>query len=135
MITFPIAVSMSARLVWIVSMLALFPFAQADDKKKEEGRYLAKPLKGDYYVYGGSIGDSIPPTQHDRKLSLMITGDLARELFDNTGPDAKDFCGAGPGYRERNRGDLTCTWTKDQGYSCYFGVDVRSGKSIRGSVC
>jgi hypothetical protein len=125
---------MNARLVCIVSMLVLFPLAQAADRK-EEGRYLAKPLKGDYYVYGGSIGDSIPPTQNDRKLSLMIIGPLAKDLFDSVGPDAINSCGAGSGYRERNRGDLTCTWTKDHGYSCYFGLDVRLGKSIRGSIC
>jgi len=122
---------MNARLVYIVSALALFPLAQAAD----EGRYLAKPLKGDYYVYGGSIGDSTPPTQKDRKLSFMLTGPLAKELFDHIGSDAKDACSGGPDYRERNRGDLTCTWTKDHGYSCYFGLDVPTGKSIRGSIC
>lgn len=125
---------MNVRIVCIVSALGLFPLAQAADKK-EESRYLAKPLKGDYYVYGGSIGDSTPPTKKDRKLSFMLTGPLAKDLFDHISPDAKDSCGAGPDYRERNRGDLTCTWTKDHGYSCYFGLDVPTGKSIRGSIC
>lgn len=125
---------MKARLVWILSALALLPLAQATEKS-EEGRYLAKPLKGDYYVYGGSIGDSTPPTKNDRKLSLMFTGTLAKELFDQIGPDAKHSCSASPDYRERSRGDLTCTWTKDHGYSCYLGLDVPTGKSIRGSIC
>jgi hypothetical protein len=49
---------MSARLVCFVSAFALLPLSHAADKK-EEGRYLATPLKGDYYVYGGSIGDKI----------------------------------------------------------------------------
>ena len=125
---------MNARLVCLVSAFALLPFAHAVDKK-DGGRYLAKPLKGDYYVYGGSIGDSTPPTQKDRKLSFMFTGPLAKDLFDHIGPDAKISCSAAPDYRERNRGDLNCTWAKDEGYSCYFGLNVRTGKSIPDSSC
>jgi hypothetical protein len=121
-------------MVFLVSAFALLPLTHAADKK-EEGRYLAKPLKGDYYVYGGSIGDKTPPTPKDEKVSLMFTGRLAQDLFDHIGPDAKDSCSPGPDYRERNRGDLICTWTKDQGYSCYFGLDVRTGKSMHGSTC
>jgi hypothetical protein len=125
---------MNARLVCLVSAFSLLSLAHATDKK-EEGRYLAKPLKGDYYVYGGSIGDSTPPTQKDRKLSLMFTGPLAKDLFDHIGPDAKMACSDSSDYRERNKGDLSCAWTKDDGYSCYFGLDVRTGKSMRGSIC
>ncbi|SDE54087.1 hypothetical protein SAMN05428966_10922 [Massilia sp. PDC64] len=124
---------MNARTVCLVSALALLPLAHAADKK-EEGRYLAKPLKGDYYVYGGSIGDSTPPTEKDRKLSVMLTGPLAKDLFDHMGPDAK-ACGAAPDYRERGRGDLSCTWSKADGYACYFGIDVRTGKSTIGITC
>jgi hypothetical protein len=125
---------MNARLM-LVSAFALLPLAYAGDKK-DEGRYLAKALNGDYYVYGGSIGDSTPPTQKDRKLSLMFTGPLAKDLFDHIGPDAKMACsGDASAYRERNRGDLSCTWTKDEGYSCYVGLDVRTGKSMHGSTC
>ena len=125
---------MNARLVCLVSTLALLPFAHAADKK-DGGRYLAKPLKGDYYVYGGSIGDSTPPTQKDRKLSVMFSGTLAKDLFEHIGPDAKMACGAASDYRQRNRGDLQCSWAKDDGYSCYFGLDVRTGKSISDSSC
>lgn len=102
---------------------------------QETGRYLAKPLKGDYYVYGGSIGDKTPPTSTDRKLSLMLTGPLAKELFDHIGRDAKESCSPGPDYRERNKGDLTCTWTRKEGYACYLGLNANTGKSTRGSLC
>lgn len=125
---------MKARYVWMTSALALAALAHAADTK-EPSRYLAKPLKGDYYVYGGSIGDKTPPTERDRKLSLMLTGPVAKDLFDHIGPDTKDACSPGPDYRERNRGDLTCTWTKDEGYSCYVGLDVQTGKSMRGTTC
>lgn len=130
---------MNLRVAYLIGALLLLPFAQAAEK--EEGRFMAKPLKGDYYVYGGSIGDTTSPTPKDRKLSLMLTGPLAKELFDHIGPDVKDACGAGagagpgPGHRERGRGDLVCLWTKEYGYSCYVGLDVRTGKSMAGVTC
>jgi hypothetical protein len=65
----------------------------------------------------------------------MLTGPLGKELFDHIGPDVKDACGAGPGHRERSRGDLVCLWTKEYGYSCYVGLDVRTGKSKAGITC
>ncbi len=124
---------MKLRAAYLIGSLLLLPLAKGAEK--EEGRFMAKPLKGDYYVYGGSIGDKTPPTPKDRKLSLMLTGPLAKELFDHIGPDVKNACGAGPDHRERNRGDLVCLWTKEYGYSCYVGLDVRTGKSMAGVTC
>jgi hypothetical protein len=125
---------MSPRLVVVVSALALLP-AHAADEKKENSRYLAKPLMGDYYVYGGSSGDSTPPTPNDRKVSFMLTGPLAKELFDHIGRDSKTECKPSPEYRERRRGDLTCSWTKVHGHSCYFGLDAQRGKSLDDYDC
>lgn len=124
---------MNLRLASLISAFLLLPLAHAAEKR--EGRFMAKPLKGDYYLYGGSIGDETPPTPKDRKLSIMLTGPLAKELFDHIGPDVKDACGVGPDQRERNRGDLLCLWTKEEGYSCYIGLDARTGKSTAGIVC
>lgn len=124
---------MNIRVFYVMSTFLLLPFAQAAEN--EGGRFMAKPLKGDYYVYGGNIGDKTPPTPKDRKLSLMLTGPLAKELFDHIGPDVKEACGAGPDYRERSRGDLVCLRTKKYGYSCYVGLDVRTGKSMAGVTC
>ena len=125
---------MKASLAFIGIALALLSSARADDKK-DEGRYGATPLKGDYYVYGGTLSEMLPPTRRDRKVSLMFTGVLAKDLFDQIGPDAKISCSGASDYRERNRGDLTCTYTKDNGYSCYFGLNVSSGKSTHGVIC
>jgi hypothetical protein len=128
---------MNARLVCIVSALALFPIAQAGEKKTDEGRYGAKPLKGDYYVYGGTLSEMIPPTQKDRKVSFMLTGQLAKDLFNQIGADVKkeDACSSAPDFRERRRGDLDCVYTKDGGYVCYFGLEVPTGKSTYGTIC
>lgn len=120
---------------YLIIALALLPLAYADEKQNGMGRYLATPLKGDYYIFGGTLGDKTSPTPKDRKVSLMFMGALAKDLFEHIGPDAKNACSATPDYRERNRGDLTCTWTKNYGHSCYLGLDVRLGKSMRGSNC
>ncbi len=127
---------MKARPVCVIGALALLSAAQAAPKK-EEGRYLAKPLKGDYYVYGGTLGEMVPPTQKDRKVSFMFTGPLAQDLFNQIGPDVKkeDSCSSAAGYRERRKGDLNCVYTKEGGYVCYVGIDVVTGRSMNGTIC
>ncbi|MDN4035444.1 hypothetical protein [Massilia sp. YIM B02443] len=125
---------MPPRLILIVGAIILLP-AQAAEGTKENRRYMAKPLMGDYYVYGGSSGDSTPPTSNDRKVSFMLTGPLAKELFDHIGRDSKVECKPSPDYRERRRSDLTCTWTKAYGHSCYFGMDGQTGKSLDDYDC
>ena len=125
---------MNIRLVCLAGAIVLASVASAGESKSQS-RYLAKPLTGDFYMYGGSLGDSTPPTEKDRKLSLMVTGPLAKDLFDHLGHDVKDACGAGPDQRERSKGDLTCIWARGEGYSCYIGLDVKTGKSMSGTVC
>jgi hypothetical protein len=127
---------MNARLLGIAALSALCSLAQSAEKK-EEGRYGATPLKGDYYVYGGTLSEMTPPTQKDRKVSFMFTGQLAKDLFNQIGPDVKkeEACSSDPDYRERRRGDLNCIYTKSDGYSCSFGLNVVSGKGTYGSIC
>lgn len=124
---------MSRRLVVIVSALAIISLASAAEKKAQ-GRYLATPLKGDYYVYGGTMSEMLPPTAKDRKVSFMVNGQLAKDLFNQIGPDAKHACSTESGYHERRKGDLVCILDED-GYSCYFGLDVTTGKSTLGVIC
>jgi len=124
---------MSARLISLISAILLYPVAQAAEET--QGRYMATPLKGDYYLFGGTLGEKTLPTAKDRKLSFMVTGPLAKDLFEHIGPDLKDACGASPDHRERNRGDLVCVWAKGDGYACYIGLDVQTGKSILGVIC
>lgn len=126
---------MSARVLFIIGALAIFAPVLADEKKPEWEGALPKPLRGDYQVYGGTLSEMLPPTKKDRKVAFMFKGPLAKDLFDQIGPDAKDSCSAAADYRERNRGDLSCTYTKDNGYACYFGLDVPTGKSTNGSIC
>lgn len=129
---------MSIRRIAFVLALTLSAFSQAaeqGEKKSENLDAAPKQLKGDYQVYGGTLSEMLPPTKKDRKVSFMLTGALAKELFEQIGPDAKMSCSDASGYRERNRGDLSCTYTKENGYACYFGLDVPTGKSIGGAIC
>lgn len=126
---------MSTRMVFIIVLLGLHSLTQAVEKAQATWDGMPKPLKGDYQVYGGTLSEAIPPTSKDRKVAFMFKGPLAKDLFNQIGPDAKMSCSDAAGYRERNRGDLSCTYTKDDGYTCYFGLDVPTGKSTNGSIC
>jgi hypothetical protein len=127
---------MSLRLAFVVfaPVLALYAQAQPTAKKPETWDGRPKPLKGDYQVYGGTLSEAVPPTGKDRKVAFMFTGPLAKELFGQIGPDVKMSCSDAVGYRERRRGDLMCTYDTD-GYSCYFGLNVPTGKSTSGAIC
>jgi hypothetical protein len=96
-----------------------------------------RKLEGVYRVYGGGLGDPIAPTAKDKKVMFSVTGRAARELFDTLGPDKKDVCTAGNGTRVRARDNdnLYCMRSAEGEYSCNFGFDLRSGKSIGGIVC
>lgn len=127
---------MNARTVGIFVALSIFSLAQAAEKK-EEAWYGQKPLNGNYQVYGGTLSEKLPPTPKDRKVAFMFKGQFAKDLFNQIGPDVKkdDACSSAEDYRERRRGDVDCVYTKDSGYSCYFGLDVPTGKSTYGSIC
>ncbi len=96
-----------------------------------------RPAAVRYVIYGNSLGDSIPPSVNDQKIAFEITGRSAREIFDAIGPDLKDSCSSEPGIRFHSRDEerIACTKTKNGDYTCYFGFDLKSGKSIGGSIC
>jgi hypothetical protein len=125
---------MSTRLVLLVVALGYCTLNLAAEKSETQ-TFGQKPLKGDYLVYGGELGDTVPPTKKDRKVAFTFKGPLAKDLFDQIGPDKKNACGAAPDHRVRDRGDLSCVWDKREGYICYFGLDVPTGKSTYGAIC
>jgi len=107
--------------------------------------YAAKPwdatyttFSGEYLIYSGQLGEEAAPTANDRKAALMLEGEAAKNLFGAIGPDIKDACGASSGLRIRDKGDLVCTYDKDDRrapYTCHFGINLQTGKSIRGASC
>ena len=101
-----------------------------------DGAYSA--LRGEYLIYSGSLGETAAPTAGDRKAAFAIRGEAAKKLFESIGPDLEDACGASSGMRMRQKGDLDCFHDKanrESPYVCHFGIDLRTGKSIHGSIC
>lgn len=94
-------------------------------------------LSGVYRLYGGSLADPTEATQKDKKVMFSLDGEAARKIFDAIGPDRKDLCtdGSGDRVRWRDKQNLFCMRTEKGEYSCNFGFDLRTGKSIGGIVC
>lgn len=120
--------------VVILGTFALFSFAYA--AKPWDGTYSA--FGGSYLIYSGSLGETAAPTPSDRKAAFALEGEAARRLFESIGPDLKDACGTASRMRVRQKGDLDRVYDKDDRaspYLCHFGIDLRTGKSMHGSIC
>ena len=126
---------MSARLLFVIGALVLFSSVPAAEKQQETAE--PRQLNGNYQVYGGSLSDMLPPTPQDRNLSFRFEGQTAKDLFEYIGPDVKKAkaCTDDPDYRERHRGHLFCVHWKASGYSCFLGLDLKTGKSDYGGIC
>jgi len=116
-------------------LIAIAVFIPVADAQTDPGPY--KKAETRYLIYGGSLGDMTAPTKSDKKIAFSIEGKAARELFEAIGPDKKDACLEGTGARVRHRNDenLECVRSKEGEYHCSFGFDLRTGKSIPGSIC
>jgi hypothetical protein len=103
----------------------------------EEARWPApyRPFKGAYTIYSGGLDDQQAPTKDDRRLSFIIEGAAAKDIFNAMPPDDKQTCNAEKGARSRSKEKVWCTFTQSDGYTCYFGFDLRTGKSIAGGIC
>lgn len=114
----------------------VFSLAYASTKKVWDGTYI--PATIHYLIYSNDLDEAQPPTPKDQRLSVAVTGELAKQIFDSIGPDLKLACGTTLGMRQRQRGDVDCSYDKDQPaspYTCHFGIDLRKGKSIAGATC
>jgi len=103
---------------------------------------LWKPLQGALYkVHSGIVSDRTPPTASDRKLTVLVDGKTAKEIFDALGPDLPDTCSGEQGDRMRDKKGIHCSYTaqdkgtKDGPYRCWIGLDLRSGDSIGTVSC
>ena len=59
-------------------------------------------------MYAGSLGDQQAPTANDRKVSFIISGKPAKDLFDSMAPDDKVTCSGERGARSRTKGHVWC---------------------------
>jgi hypothetical protein len=94
-----------------------------------------KPMKAHYMIYSGDLGDAWTPTKTDRKLSIDVTGQPAKDIFESLYPDIQAECAVEKGERQRRKGHIWCIYQPSSGYTCYFGFDLRTGKSIDGGEC
>jgi hypothetical protein len=124
------------RILAIAASAAAFSLAYASAKKVWDGSYTQSTLH--YLIYSNDLDEAQPPTRSDQRLSVAVTGELAQQMFESIGPDLKLSCGTTLGMRQRQRGDVDCSYDKDRPsspYTCHFGIDLRNGKSIAGATC
>lgn len=94
-----------------------------------------------YLIHGGSLADRQPATASDRKLSIVIDGPPAKEMFDAIGPDLPETCSGEKGDRARDKKGVSCTYSaqdkasKEGPYRCWIGVDLRTGESVGTVSC
>lgn len=102
-----------------------------------EWTFSYRPTPARYATYGGTLGDPVAPSKDDSKVAFEIVGAGAKQMFDAMAPDRADQCSGESGARFRSRDDdkLVCVRSSKGGYSCYFGFDLKSGKSVGGSIC
>lgn len=122
----------------LLSAALLLSSTQAATPKRPAWDGDFHPAKVSYLSYSGTLSEKGPPKAGKQKLSLLIEGQLAQDLFDTLGTDQKNACGDTSGLRIRERGDVSCSFDKEltsSPYTCYIGVDLKTGKSTAGAIC
>ena len=95
------------------------------------------PAQADYRIYSRELGEPAPANAADAKVALFVHGSTAKELFDRLGKDRFDACTDGQQIRVRTApgGRLRCQREADGTYNCTFGIDLKKGTLIHGSIC
>lgn len=103
---------------------------------------LWKPLRGAAYKFhAGLVADAAPPTASDRRLTILIDGAAAKEVFDGIGPDEPETCTDAKGDRHRRKKGIVCFYTakdekdKDGPYRCWIGLNLKNGDTIGTISC
>lgn len=117
----------------IVGASALTSLAYASERANRPAPYSA--FKGTYTIYSGELDDQQAPTRDDRRLSFIVEGQAAKDIFNSMSPDDKQTCTGEKGARSRTKGTVWCTYHPRDGYTCYFGFNLRTGQSIGGGIC
>lgn len=118
----------------IVPALAL-AFAVGTAAFADANNHTQSALSGKYLEYSGTLDDMGLPKKSDTKVSVEITGKLAQDIFSRVRPVGGPSC-VDKTIEVRERGDLMCLKdSKAATVSCFIGVDLRTGKSIAGTIC
>jgi hypothetical protein len=103
---------------------------------------LWKPLQGAAYKFhSGVVADTTPPTANERRLTILVDGKTAKQIFDSIGPDYPETCTDAKGDRHRRKKGIVCFYTaqdekdKDGPYRCWIGMDLRTGDTVGTISC
>lgn len=103
---------------------------------------LWRPLQGAIYkLHSGIVADGTPPTANERRLTILVDGKIAKEIFDSIGPDYHETCSDAKGDRHRRKKGVVCDYTaqdekdKDGPYRCWIGVNLRTGDTVSTISC
>jgi hypothetical protein len=121
------------KLIVIVGATAVLSLTYAAERGHSPVHY--RPAKGQYAIYSGELGEQRAPTKEDRKLSFIIEGQPAKEIFNAMPADDKHTCSEERRARSRSKENVWCTFDPESGYVCYFGFDLMTGRSIAGGIC
>lgn len=112
----------------IVALLCCAQAAISQDSSR--GKF-----SGEYFFYSGTLDDVSQPTAKDAKVGMWVSGPVAAQMFRHLGRTSKiSFCGDEK-KETRSREELICSRDNTGNARCYFGFDLRSGKSIGAIIC
>jgi hypothetical protein len=130
----------SVWLTFCVAVTALSVARAVDMSDDPSGLWTS--LRGtSYKFHSGVVADGTPPIASDSRLTFLVEGKTAKELFDSIGPGHPDICGDEKRDQERRRKGIACFYTakdekdKDGPYRCWIGLDLRTGNTINTITC
>lgn len=96
-------------------------------------------FSGRYTIFAGDqVAGREVPTATDRKLAIAVKGQVAKDLFDSIGPDVQPTCSGEDGDRSRRKQGVQCSYNAKgaaQGYRCWIGINLRTGRSTAVMSC
>lgn len=119
----------------LLLVCALTSLVRANAEGEKASPIEAKTMKAEYTIYAGQLGDEHAATGVERKLSIEVSGQAAKDIFDSIYPDSKVTCSGEKGERLRRKKDIWCIYRPREGYRCFLGFDLRTGNSIAGGSC
>lgn len=123
------------RKLTLLVLVAVFQLASAgQNEKKQHDLNEWNSLNANYKIHSGNTAYSELPTKADSAISVAFRDESARQVFEQIGPDIKPVCDDAPGYRERRKKGVFCSYTarlenpKNAHYRCWIGIDLRTGE-------
>jgi hypothetical protein len=120
----------------LLALAASMSFSQfvdgSESGSERSGRW--NRLDGSYMIHSGGTAYAGPPTKSDSALTVHFEGKAAKDVFDQIGPDDKVKCSAEQRDRERSKKGVSCIYTaklndpKDAHYTCWIGINLRTGE-------